>query len=135
MKILVLDDNHLLALILADHLRDGGHEVQAVFDGEQALGLCQASRYDLLVIDLALPGLSGADVLERLQGLGPLPRVIVISGFPELVDEEYERLGHLGVESIVHKPFSFTDLDDILARPDEADAGEPPLMSARRAKA
>ena len=116
MKILVVDDNHLLSMILADHLRERGHRVVPAFDGKLALAFCEQTTYDWRVIDLVLPELGGIGVLERLRQQGQTIRVIVITGFPELVEEESPRLEALGVEAVIQKPFSFSDVHDVVER-------------------
>ena len=90
MKILVIDDNRLLATILADHLAARGHEVCAAFDGYLAEVFCDRDVYHLLVVDLVLPKVDGVDLLQRLREKNHLCDAIVITGFPELATEESE---------------------------------------------
>jgi two-component system, response regulator PdtaR len=116
MKILVIDDNRLLATILADHLAARGHEVRAAFDGHLAEVFCDRDVYDLLVIDLVLPKVDGVDLLQRLREKNHQCRVIIITGFPELATEELTRLKALDVAAVIEKPFSFSDVDDVVQR-------------------
>ncbi len=116
MKILVADDNHLLAMILADHLRERGHRAVPAYDGNLALAFCEQTNYDWLVLDMVLPNLGGIDVLERLRQKNQTFRAIIITGFPELLEEESARLEALGVEAVIQKPFSFSDVDEVVER-------------------
>jgi DNA-binding response OmpR family regulator len=116
MRILVVDDNHCLANILADYLSERGHSVVRTYEGRLGSIFCERENFDLIVIDLVLPDLNGIDVLERLQRKNRMPRAIVISGFPELLREESSRLDALDVEAVIKKPFSFSDINDMLAR-------------------
>ena len=116
MKILVVDDNRLLAMVLADHLRERGHRALPAFDGKLALAFCEQTTYDWLVLDLVLPDLGGIDVLERLRQKSQTIRVIIITGFPEVLEKESRRLEALGVEAVIEKPFSFSDVDDVVER-------------------
>ena len=116
MKILVVDDNHLLSMILADHLRERGHRVVPAYNGELALAFCNQTDYDWLVIDLVLPELGGIDVLERLREENQTFRAIIITGFPELLEKESPRLEALGVEAVIQKPFSFSDVHEVVER-------------------
>ncbi len=116
MKILVIDDNRLLATILADHLAARGHEVCAAFDGHLAEVFCDRNVYDLLVIDLVLPKLDGVDLLQRLREKNHRCHVIIMTGFPELATEELTRLKGLDVAAVIHKPFSFSEVDDVVQR-------------------
>jgi DNA-binding response OmpR family regulator len=68
------------------------------------------------VIDLVLPDIYGVDVLEELHEQHRMPQAILISGFPELLDEVSPRLAALGVETVIQKPFTFSEVDDALAR-------------------
>jgi DNA-binding response OmpR family regulator len=65
---------------------------------------------------LARPDLDGVDVLEQLHGKGRMPRAIVITGFPELLDVVSPRLAACGVDAVIPKPFSFSEVDESLAR-------------------
>jgi len=114
MKILVLDDNRLLATVLADHLAARGHEVVVAHDGHLAEVFCQRQRFDLVIIDMVLPEIDGVDLIERLRSKRQQCRVIVITGFPELSEKESDRLQRLGVEAVIEKPFSFSDVDAVV---------------------
>ncbi|MBK5938009.1 response regulator [Halochromatium roseum] len=116
MRILVVDDNRLLATILADHLIARGHEVVAAFDGHLAEIFCDRDGYDLLVIDMVLPEIDGVDLLERLRRKHHNCHVIVITGFAELHERETDRLKLLDVAAVLEKPFSFSDVDAIVER-------------------
>ncbi|MEA1049870.1 response regulator [Lamprobacter modestohalophilus] len=114
MRILVVDDNRLLATILADHLISRGHEAVAAFDGHLAEIFCDRDGYDLLVIDMVLPEIDGVDLLERLRRKHHHCSAIVITGFSELHEREAERLKHLDVAAVLEKPFSFSEVDAIV---------------------
>lgn len=86
MRILVAEDNHILAKILADHLTAKGHKVVQSYEGGLAARFCQQKEFDALVIDLVMPDLSGIDVLEELHRQNRMPRAIVITGFHECRD-------------------------------------------------
>ncbi len=111
MKILVVDDNRLLASILADHLSARGHAVVAAFDGRMAEVFCDRDHYDLVVIDMVLPEVDGVDLLERLRRKKKSCRAIAITGFSELASAESARMDALGVATVIQKPFSFADVD------------------------
>jgi DNA-binding response OmpR family regulator len=117
MKILVVDDNHLLCMVLVDHLRDRGHHADSALDGQSALRICEEKSYDLLVIDMVLPRLGGIDLLQRLRQQHSNIRAIIITGFPELLEEQRARVESLGVDAVIQKPFSFSDVDTVIGRP------------------
>ncbi|WP_462321664.1 response regulator [Halochromatium sp.] len=116
MRILVVDDNRLLATCLADHLISRGHQAVAAFDGHLAEIFCDRDGYDLVVIDMVLPEVDGVDLLERLRQKQHRCRAIIITGFSELHEKETERLSHLDVAAVLEKPFSFSDVDALVER-------------------
>lgn len=116
MRILIAEDNHILATILADHLTARGHEVVPAFDGHLASVFCRRRDFDAIVIDLVMPDVNGIDVLEELHQAKRMPPAIVITGFPELLDEVAQRLAAVGVDTVLQKPFAFSEIDDALAR-------------------
>ena len=117
MRILVLDDDRLLALILSDHLAERGHRVVPAYDGKRALVFCEEKPFDMVVIDLVLPELNGMEFLEKLRETHPKVRAVMITGFPDLLEEKSEHLAALGVEAIIEKPFSFSDVDSVVEAP------------------
>jgi len=116
MKILVVEDNHIPAKILADHLAARGHSVVPAYEERLASVFCQQRDFDAIVIDLVMPDVYGVDVLEHLHEQGRMPWAIVITGFPELLDEVSPRLAALGIDEVIQKPFSVSEVDNALAR-------------------
>jgi len=116
MKILIADDNHILANVLAEHLSVRGHEVVTTYDGRVASACCRRQRFDAILIDLLMPDIYGIEVLEQLYADCQMPRAILTSGFPELIDEITPRLTRIGVQAVMQKPFQFAELDKALAR-------------------
>jgi len=112
MRILVVDDNHNLAMILGDYLAEKGHRVVPAYDGNLGLLLYEHRHFDVVVIDLALPGLSGIELLERIRKKDSTVRVIIITGCPDPLNGD--RLRELDIEALVEKPFSFSDIDGII---------------------
>src|SRR3569623_1901349 len=67
MRILVAEDHPSLARSIADGLRDEGFAVDLTFNGEEAHTLARAQRYDLMVLDIMLPGMDGLTLLAKLR--------------------------------------------------------------------
>lgn len=89
-RILVIDDSADLALTLRMLLERAGHEVVTAEDGRHGLRRFYETRPDLVLLDVAMPGLDGWETLERLRDLSDVP-VLMVSG-RQPVAEQLERL-------------------------------------------
>jgi CheY-like chemotaxis protein len=78
-NILIVDDDRLTRLMLGRILEGGGYRVTAAADGAEALRLAGAARFDLVLLDIWMPGMGGLEVLERLRGLATPPRVVILT--------------------------------------------------------
>jgi len=106
--ILVIEDEPHLRTLLTRLLGDAGHRVSTSGTGSGGLQLAMASAFDLIVLDLMLPDLSGEEVLHVLLATDPGRRVVVLSS----VAEVGRRVGVLdsGAVDFVPKPFSNAEL-------------------------
>ena len=106
-RILVVEDEPALADAVGYALRGDGHEVEAVGDGESALAAAGQQPFDLLVLDLMLPGVSGIEVCRRLRGGSAIPILMLTAR-----DSEVDRVLGLeaGADDYVTKPFSMSEL-------------------------
>ena len=88
-RILVVDDDRGLRLALSTLLKAAGHAVETAGDGPDALALMQARAFDIVLLDIGLPSMSGLEVLARAQALATPPRVIMMTSddTPETVLE------------------------------------------------
>ena len=101
-KILVVDDDRAFRLSTAALLRHDGHLVDAVGDGQAAVDALRRQRFDLLVLDLRMPGIDGFGLVEALRVWGDHIPVMMISGFGT-VDIAVQAM-HLGVDDFLSKP-------------------------------
>src|SRR5688500_14217113 len=93
--ILVVDDEEPIRLTMSDLLRRRGYEVMTAETGESALALIHQRPFDLLLLDLKMPGLSGIDVAKRARERLPDAAIIILTGHGSL-DSALDGL-HLGV--------------------------------------
>lgn len=101
MRILVIEDNSDIAANIGDFLADKGHVVDFAGDGVTGLHLAVVNDFDVIVLDLGLPGMSGIDFLEMIAARGPLPPIVIHSA-RELSREESVKLRQY-TDSIVIK--------------------------------
>jgi two-component system OmpR family response regulator len=107
MRVLVVEDDPAIAAGLAADLRESGHSVDLVDSGSQADHALASHEYDLLVLDLGLPGLDGTDVLRRLRRRGDQLSVLVVTARDDV--EERVNVLDLGADDYLVKPFALTE--------------------------
>jgi DNA-binding response OmpR family regulator len=101
-RILVVDDDQLMTDMLGQALPDIGYEVSTCACGEEALKLLRAGSYDLIILDLAMPGTSGVDLITEIRSERSSTPVMVLSGYVGSLEER--RLTELGVAAVLRKP-------------------------------
>jgi response regulator NasT len=114
MRVLVAEDDPVIALGLCERLRSLGHEpVGPACDGEQALELARASKPDLYLFDVEMPNLDGLEAATQLAGEGLRRPVVVVTGVddPSLI----ERSIASGVSAYLTKPVDSRELEAALA--------------------
>lgn len=106
-RVLVVDDEPTVREVVAGYLRRDGHQVSEAADGPTALRLLDSEPFDLVVLDMMLPGVNGLDILRRIRASGDMP-VIVLTARAE----ESDRVAglELGADDYVVKPFSPREL-------------------------
>ena len=109
MRILLAEDDQILAEGLSRSLRGAGYAVDHVATGSEADTALSAHDFDLLILDLGLPRMSGLDVLRRLRGRnGKLPVLILTAG--DSVEQRVRGLD-LGADDFMAKPFELAELE------------------------
>jgi two-component system nitrogen regulation response regulator NtrX len=103
-KILVVDDEASIRSSLQGILEDEGYRVRTAETGEQGLETLAAETFDLILLDIWLPGRSGMEVLERIRSTDDAPQVIMISGHGTI--ETAVRATKLGAFDFLEKPLS-----------------------------
>ncbi len=111
MKILVVEDDKTVGQYVKRGLTEAGFHADLVGDGAEGLRLAAGGHYDMLVLDLRLPALSGLDVLRTLRDRGDGIPVLVLTA-QDAVDFKVQAL-KMGADDYVTKPFS---LEELLAR-------------------
>jgi two-component system response regulator QseB len=111
MRVLLVEDDRMIAQALQTALRQDGYAVDWMPDGSSATEALRSSSFDLVLLDLGLPGRHGLDVLRALRGDGVATPVIILTAR----DEPGDRVAGLdaGADDYLVKPF---DLDELAAR-------------------
>jgi CheY-like chemotaxis protein len=107
-RILVVDDEEDVQLLVCRILRDVGYDVDSASDGGEAIEKISARRPDLLVLDLMMPGIDGWGVLEHLRRVPDAPPVVVVTARADY--SSFTRGVKEGAAAYVFKPFRFHEL-------------------------
>jgi DNA-binding response OmpR family regulator len=108
MHILVVEDDVQLARQIASALTEAGHDATIVHDGEQALDKTKQKSFDLIVLDVILPGIDGFDVLRHLRSEHMASRVLMLTARGEVKDRVTGL--QLGADDYLPKPFAMGEL-------------------------
>ena len=108
MKILLLEDEVMLNESIQEFLESEGHSVDTYFDGLKAFDVLKTQSYDLLILDINVPGLDGLTFLERLHELKIHAPTIYISALVDI--EDISRAYNLGCYDYLKKPFHLKEL-------------------------
>lgn len=108
MKILLLEDEQMLSEAINEYLFSSGHRVTSFYDGMDALDALQKETFDLLILDINVPGIDGLDLLEQLHSLKIRPPAIYISALVDI--EGISRAYDLGCYDYLKKPFHLKEL-------------------------
>jgi len=107
-RILIAEDEPRIAAFLEKGLRANGFTTTVVENGENAISLAQGEDFDLLILDLGLPGKDGWTVLEELRGQGERLPVIILTARDDVRDTVAALEG--GADDYITKPFRFEEL-------------------------
>jgi len=108
MRVLLVEDEPLIAEFVAKGLRESGHSVDHAATGPDGLHLASHENYDALILDRMLPGLDGLELLRTLRASGHRTPVLMLSSLGE-VEQRVQGLRG-GADDYLAKPFSFAEL-------------------------
>jgi two-component system KDP operon response regulator KdpE len=106
-RVLVVEDESGIRKVVRDALEREGHEVETAVDGQEALELCEGRDFDLVITDLAMPRVSGLDLVREIRRKSAVP-VLVLTVRHE--EKEKVRLLDAGADDYVTKPFGVAEL-------------------------
>jgi DNA-binding NtrC family response regulator len=107
-RILIVDDAGPVVVLCVNVLQALGYAVKGANRGDTALDILRKERFDLMVLDYKMPGMTGFDVFQQAKALYPEIAVVLVTGHgtPEVVSEA----NRLGIDSILLKPFTSDEL-------------------------
>jgi DNA-binding response OmpR family regulator len=110
MKLLIIEDYPKINQLLAMYAKQDGHDVKQVYDGEQALKILSYEEFNVILLDLMLPGIQGEDLIKQIRQFSDI-YIIVLSAKIDLKDRI--DVITLGADDYITKPFS---MDEVMAK-------------------
>ena len=109
MRILIIEDNQDIAANLADYLETQGHTIDAAADGITGLHMAVVNDYEVIILDLMLPGMDGLSVCEKIRTEALKQTPIIMLTARDTVEEKLEGFA-VGADDYLVKPFSMREL-------------------------
>ncbi len=109
MRLLIVEDEKQICDMVAKSLYHAGYEVDTCYDGGEALEYILSENYDLIVLDLNLPGMDGMEILKELRKENDETKVLILSARGQIVDK-VEGLD-AGANDYMEKPFHLQELE------------------------
>lgn len=113
LSILVVDDDEQIREVLTDMLTIDGYHITACPDGFKALKAFAQDKFDLVITDLGMPGMSGLELAETIHNKDPKIPIAMITGWGMQLHEDEVKLK--GVQSVISKPFHLKDIKELIA--------------------
>ena len=112
LEILVVDDEQSICLLLQDVLTRFGHTVVTCQDGASGLAVAQERTFNLVLLDIRMPGMGGLEALKRLRRSQPDATFVMITGYAkdDIIDEALQS----GASACLCKPFSLVQVKKLL---------------------
>jgi two-component system response regulator PilR (NtrC family) len=107
-SVLVVDDEEALRTVLSGELANEGYEVKAAADGDEAISEVEKSPFDLVLLDIKMPRMSGFEVLKYIKVNHAKTKVVMLTGFADLKNAIESK--KLGADDFVSKPYDLVDL-------------------------
>ncbi|MGD2295442.1 MAG: response regulator [Candidatus Aminicenantes bacterium] len=123
-NMLVVEDEEIMRDALVDYFSSEGHKVDTAPDGDKALEKLNLKDYNVMIIDLRLPGRDGLEVLDEIRAKNPDAKVIIITAYPT-VDSETKAL-EKGAVNYLQKPFELDYLETLIKQSYEIDVTPAP---------
>ena len=118
-RVLIVEDDRAFRHAISTFLREAGHQATEVADGRAALAALAVQPFDVMLLDIGLPGMSGLDVLTEIQGVSTPPRVVMLTA--DDTSETLLKAVRGQADRYVTKPFApgtiVEVVDEVLAEP------------------
>lgn len=113
-RLLVVDDEHDLTELLSEFLGSEGYDIKTAVDGEQAIRILEAERFDAVLLDILMPKRNGIDVLKYITKNHPATKTVMVTGHSDLRSAVEAR--QLGAAEFITKPYHLQTILSTLQR-------------------
>ncbi len=114
-NILIVDDEASLTTMLREELQESGsYEIDLAFDGAEAINLIQKKLYDVVLLDIKMPRVSGTEVLQFIQEHSPASQVIILSQYADV--KMAVETTKLGAYEVLAKPYDIDQIEQTIER-------------------
>jgi CheY-like chemotaxis protein len=114
LTVLVADDNEVAQRLCRRVLEKAGHRVLTASDGQEAVMLALANVPDMILMDVAMPGMDGLEAMRQIKAQRPAMTIVIASAHSMASDRE--RFLAAGADDVLSKPFKLTDLTGVVDR-------------------
>jgi type II secretory ATPase GspE/PulE/Tfp pilus assembly ATPase PilB-like protein/AmiR/NasT family two-component response regulator len=122
LEILIIDDDTNTGETLADVLDDKGYSVTATSDGQTGLQLMRENRFDLILVDIMLPGMNGVETLRQIRRIAPDAATVLMTGHSQLEGYVSDALWS-GADGVLYKPFEMSAVLEMIEQKQQARSG------------
>lgn len=115
LRFLVVDDNEDIRDVFCRLVERAGHDASTAYDGQDAVEILERERFDVMLLDLTMPRMTGVEVVRWLRDrpdVAPELRIVVISAW---AGENRAVLQELGITTVMQKPLRIQQLTDLIA--------------------
>jgi CheY-like chemotaxis protein len=112
--VLVADDNEVAQRLCRRVLEKAGHKVLTASDGQEAVNLALANSPDMILMDVAMPGMDGLEAMRQIKAEKPSMTIVIASAHSMASDRE--RFLAAGADEVLSKPFKLTELTGCVDR-------------------
>lgn len=113
-KVLIVDDDEYIVYFLSRFLEEEGYKIKTAYNGQVGLDILCKEKFEIVLLDIKMPGFDGLDTMKEIKSLKPEPVVIVFTGERDH-DRETEVI-HEGAFGVIYKPYDINKLRKMVKR-------------------
>ena len=113
-NVLIVDDEKNLTLAMRRLLSAEGYRAEVAASGELALEVIKELPFDVILLDVNMPGMNGLETFKKLRKVSPKSKVIMITGYGKTLKALVEEARELGVLAVIDKPFKINQITDAI---------------------